>query len=221
MTLAELATKYPRVFHMAEPGSWSSIRKHGLLSTAALLALFEIRQPLRSELLSRRRADSVELTHSRYGRAVLRDQKPLSETKLAACLRDGLTPRKWIRLLNHMVFFWVDPRRLAALRAARAYRNARQLVITVDTAQLVARHGDRIRLSDRNTGTTSPMAHPRGADTFVPIGLNGSRRIVELAVEVSVPDVKELVVLVEEVGGGQANRVLFRRERAEEDCGSQ
>jgi hypothetical protein len=35
--LAQLVTDNPVLFHMAERGSWDSIREHGLLSTSALL----------------------------------------------------------------------------------------------------------------------------------------------------------------------------------------
>jgi hypothetical protein len=37
-----LASRYPVLFHMAEDGSWESIRERGLLSTSALLDLFEV-----------------------------------------------------------------------------------------------------------------------------------------------------------------------------------
>ena len=33
---------YPRLYHMAHAGSWPMIQRHGLLSTTALLDLFEI-----------------------------------------------------------------------------------------------------------------------------------------------------------------------------------
>jgi hypothetical protein len=42
VTHDEFATKYPRVYHVAEAGSWPSIKPHGLLSVAALLDLFEV-----------------------------------------------------------------------------------------------------------------------------------------------------------------------------------
>src|SRR5438045_3691733 len=113
------------LFHMAEAGSWPGIQRHGLLSTESLLDLFDITGEQRDALLSRRRAFLTTITHPQHGRAVIRDQKPLSEKKLAGCLRDGLTPSEWLRLLNGKVFFWVDPARLTNLRQARAYREVR------------------------------------------------------------------------------------------------
>jgi hypothetical protein len=42
MDTAELIARYPRLYHMAEDGSWPSIQAHGLLSTRAMLDHFEV-----------------------------------------------------------------------------------------------------------------------------------------------------------------------------------
>ena len=42
MKEADLLEHYPRLWHMAEDGSFKSIRKNGLLSTTALLDLYGI-----------------------------------------------------------------------------------------------------------------------------------------------------------------------------------
>ena len=42
MTPEDMARKYPFLYHMAELSSWPSIQRHGLLSTSALLDLYEI-----------------------------------------------------------------------------------------------------------------------------------------------------------------------------------
>ena len=55
--------RYPRLWHMAEAGSWDGIRERGLLSTTALLDLFEINGARRLELKSARRPASVAITH--------------------------------------------------------------------------------------------------------------------------------------------------------------
>jgi hypothetical protein len=39
----DLIGRSPRLYHMAEADTWDSIREHGLLSTSALLDLFEIK----------------------------------------------------------------------------------------------------------------------------------------------------------------------------------
>jgi hypothetical protein len=66
---------------MAEDSSWDGLRERGLLSTASLVDLFEIREPKRTELLTEHRPQSVTIEHPVYGRAVIRDQKPLQITK--------------------------------------------------------------------------------------------------------------------------------------------
>ena len=42
LTPEYLAQRWPRLYHMAEAGSWESVKRHGLLSTTALLDLFEV-----------------------------------------------------------------------------------------------------------------------------------------------------------------------------------
>ena len=119
---------------------------------------------------------------------MIRDQQPLSEAKLARCLTGGLQVADWLRLINSMVFFWVDPEQLARLRQARAYRATRQLVLVLDTSEVAHAYGDRIFLTDRNTGATSPFAAPRGRDTFVPLRSDSRRRIVEVVLQDGVPE---------------------------------
>ena len=52
-----LASRYPVLFHMAESGSWESIRECGLLSTSALLDLFEVEGGERITIESTRRPE--------------------------------------------------------------------------------------------------------------------------------------------------------------------
>ena len=55
VTEAELVATYPRIWHMAADGSWPSIRKHGLLSTRALLELHGVEGEQVTKIVSRRR----------------------------------------------------------------------------------------------------------------------------------------------------------------------
>lgn len=208
----QVAAKYPKLFHMAEVGSWPSIRRHGLLSTSALLDLFEIKDPLRTQLEGAHRPDSVSITHRKHGSAVIRDQKPMDDRGLAAALGDGITPNEWYRILNAKVFFWLTEKRLNTLLGARAYRKMRHTVLTIDTSALLAAHHQRVLLCPMNSGATKPMPHPRGRNTFLPLAQypfeerrrkNSRDAIVELAVAGGVTDVERFVVRVEEVGAGQ------------------
>jgi hypothetical protein len=166
MDRQELIRLYPQAFHMAAPGAWPMIERHGLLCTQALLELFEVGDPQRSHLLTHRRPNAVTLTHQVHGTAVVRDNIPLTESKLGPALTD-MTVEDWLRLLNSRVFFWLQRERLTGLLGARAYRDKSHLVITVDTRQLLDAVGDAaVRLSRINSGSTAYRAMPRGSDTF-------------------------------------------------------
>lgn len=209
MDVAALSEHYPLVYHMAALGSWPSIQRHGLLSTTALLDLFEVDVDLRESLESRKRPESVIITHAQHGTATIRDQKPLHDSMLARCLRGRVSVEDWHRLLNSRVFFWVDEKRLNDLRNARAYREQRQTVIFANTRQLVERYGVRVRLAHINTGATRSVSHFRDRETFKTIEEYDRPKVVELTIDRSVPDLKEFVVRIEEIGGPEPSRVIW------------
>lgn len=196
----EIAEIHPQLYHMAEYGSWESIQQRGLLSTTALLNEFAIEGTERDQIESGIRRTSVEIANRNGEIFVIRDQRPMSESKLQGCLQDGLRPVDWYRMLNQRVFFWLTEERLARLMSA--YGDTQHLVLEVDTAELLARHGDRVTLTPMNTGCTSPMAFPRGMSSFLPPNLypfdenrrkkgGSTKAIVELTVLYSVPDIAE------------------------------
>jgi len=209
--IEELIAYYPRLYHMAEDGSWPSIQAHGLFSTARLIDLYEIPEPQRTQLLTQHRPESIPLTHPVHGRAVIRDQKPLQITKLNRLLTD-LTAAQWIRMLNSYVFFWVHPDRLAGLLNAKAYRDRPHLVLTVDTGSLLRVYADRVRLSHLNSGATHVNGR-RGSATFQSIAAfshprsrqRPAKHVAELAVLGSVPDITDHTI---EVHRRQANQVI-------------
>lgn len=166
--LEELVANYPLLFHMAEPRSWQSIQAHGLLSTSALLDLFEMKGYARHVLEAERRPDSVMIKHDVHGAATLRDNQPMSTKALERCLTDG-TPSDWYRNLNGRVFFWLTRDRVEGLLEARAYRDRSHLVIAFHTERLVRAHLDEITLSPINSGSTLYNAQPRGSATFLRI----------------------------------------------------
>jgi len=197
---------------MAAEGSWLGIARHGLRSTTALLDLFEVRGRRRAELEMQHRPECVTIRHPRHGEAVLRDQKPMSDSGLKRSLTDGLTPADWYRILNRKVFFWLTTDRLKILRGARAYADSRQTVLVLDTLRLLRRAADRVVLSPMNSGCTTPFAHPRGLRTFLPLSeypyQDRVRRrrepVVELAVDYKVEDIESFVISAVEMGGGRA-----------------
>jgi hypothetical protein len=219
ITADEFIHHYPLLYHMAEAQSWPSIRKNGLLSTTALLDLFQVRGELRRSLESKHRPESVEIRHAKYGVAVIRDQKPMRERALAECLV-GMTPEQWYRTLNRHVFFWVAPHRLENLLRARAYRDRTHTVITVDTGRLFEFHRPNLRLSPINSGSTIYNPRPRGANTFQRIadypfedrrkarGL--ANAVAELAVQYAVPDISQCAVRVDHRRDGRVIEIIYR-----------
>ena len=85
---------------MSEAGSWESIRKHGLLSTTALLDLYEISGTKRFRIESTLRRKSIRVEHPVCGAAVIRDQGALCDKpSLGICLEDcleGTTPKNGV-----------------------------------------------------------------------------------------------------------------------------
>jgi hypothetical protein len=223
MDVAELIAHYPRLYHMAEDGSWPDIQAHGLLSTKALLDRFDVAPHKREALYSKHRPESVVITHPERGRAVIRDQKPMDDRGLERALQDGVTPREWYELLNDRVFFWLTEERLTRLLGARAYRNRTHTVLTVDATTLIPAYAGQITLSPINSGCTKPMPQPRGRDTFQRIAeypfarmvaKRGIRNdpVVELAVNYAVPDVARHVIRVDRRHGATVIESLHERD---------
>jgi hypothetical protein len=220
----DLFTHFPRLWHMAEDGSWDSIRRHGLLSTSALLDLYEVDGERRLALEAQRRPDSVPISGEGLPDAVIRDQKPMRTSALAKCLVGGVTPEEWFRLLNERVFFWLSRDRLRGLLNARAYRGRPQIVLTLDTASVVAAHRPRIELSPINSGATIYNPQPRGRNTFLPIGdypfderrktRTIAKAVVELVVCDGLPDIMDHLVAVHRINGGDRQE-LWRRAAAD------
>lgn len=205
---------------MAEAGAWSQIQRDGLLSTSALLDRFGIAGEQRVSIESRRRPQIVTISHPQYGTAQIRDNKPLREQFLK-CL-PGTARQEFIEILNGKVFFWVRYERLETLIGARAYCKRAHDVLTVDSAELLARHLGRASLASFNTGSTLyPTAPPRGRETFTPIeqfDWDAARRrrgrqsaIVELTVDYAVPDIAEFVVKAERWLAGRPIQTLYER----------
>ena len=166
MDVTDFVKHYPNLYHVTAIKNWEGIQRHGLLSTSMLLDRFEVDDERRHKVERERRVDFAVLNHPEHGMAVIRDNRPLIESKLRACLEDGLTPQDWYAILNRRVFFWPTLDRVKTLLGAAAYRTTPQLVIKVDTERLVKLYGDCIELSPMNSGATRPFAHPRGLSTF-------------------------------------------------------
>ena len=216
ITQEQFLTLYPRLYHMAQAGSWPSIRSHGLLSTSALLDRFEVKGTEREAIEFKHRPECVEITHPVHGRVVIRDQKPMSEKALLKCLV-ATTPREWYALLNSRVFFWVNEHRVSTLLGARAYKNQEHDVLTIDAHALLERYATRVTLSPINSGSTVYNPQPRGVDLFQPLATfpfearrkYGKNAVAELTIDYSAPDLQEFVIKVERRRGREVHRVLY------------
>ena len=201
--LEELMYDCPVLYHMAERGSWSHIREKGLLSTSALLDLYSIPEPRRAQIERQHRFRSIEICATGLPRAVIRDQLPMSDAGLLRCLPKQLTPQKWYMMLNSKVFFWLTEERLHRLTGAKEYRDREHDVIEVNFQSLVEAHRNLIWLCPMNSGCTKPVPHPRDESTFSRIEdypysswrkkRRRGERVVEVAVDYAVPDIREHV----------------------------
>ena len=151
----------PTLYHLTQVENWPSIERYGLLSTQALLDLAKLYEIERERIGHQHRAERVVLPNG----VIISDQKPMPPKALKPCLH-GVTPEQWYALLNSKVFFWLDTDRLSRLR--RVYRTQPQVVMSIDTQQLLARHAERVALTPINTGNARRQPAQRGLCTFVP-----------------------------------------------------
>jgi len=220
MFINVLVGKYPKIYHMADKRNWDNICEHGLLSTTALLDLFEYTGDERFEIESQLRLSEFKISHPDYGEAIIRDQDPMKDRPskgqfLERCL-DGITPQQWFEFLNRRTFFWADRVGLNRLLGAVEYRQRSHYVITVDAQRLIDRHADRVTLSPINSGSLYGMKR-RSTDTFKCMRDYRTPWVNELAVDYSVPDILDLAISVDECisqwDSGRRERVCRTIER--------
>ena len=218
LTAEKLIKDHPYIFHMSAPGSWPSIRKHGLLSTTALLDLFEYDGETRQKIESNRRPDWVTIRHPDHDSIMIRDQCPLSDAGLQEALPKDMSPACWYEILNGMVFFFPCKERLK--RMLNVYREYRNTVLVVSTKSLLKTNEQSVYWSPINSGFTKnknikSIAY-RDRNTFVRLGaeavlVRGRKRsnLVEIAVKYAVHDIAEHVERVIEVGGRKASEAIW------------
>lgn len=210
MLTPDLVRLYPELYHVSADGSWPSIERHGLLTSAQVVERWDASTHDRA-ILRERRSDSIPLVHPDFGTAVIRDHGPINAAALADALGET-TAEEWYRILNERVFFFLQRRRLDSLLGA--YANQVNTLITVDTASLVAAHESRVELCRINSGFAQPHnKRPRSRASFqliaeythpdrnVPSAT--ARDVAELTVLDGVPDLAAHVVRVERVFQGE------------------
>lgn len=196
MTEDEFIFKHPELYHMAQETSWKNIESHGLLSTSALLDLFQIHGQDRVNVEESHRNNGYEINHLTHGTAYIRDQKPLRMSQLEKCL-EGISITDWLKLLNGKVYLWPTAERVQTLSKARAYRNQTHCLIAVDTIGLLGKYSNDIRLAPINVGATLYNPPKRSPDIFSKIADFPNRKmtdkVAEVSVNYSIPDIKLIV----------------------------
>ncbi|KRC08544.1 hypothetical protein ASE11_22500 [Hydrogenophaga sp. Root209] len=209
MDIDRFVQRYPTLHHMAEVGTWQSIKERGLLSTSAALDHFKINGRQRIDLEATHRPEKVAIGPA-GAQIVLRDQKPMPRERIAKALVGGTTPEQWYKFLNGKVFMWAEEERLMRLLGARMYRALEHDVLTIDTAALVGSYKDQISLCRMNSGNTLPYWHERGLADFTsieayPVNTRGApvKNVVEVVVNYAVPDIQKFVIKVRRIKGEQ------------------
>lgn len=168
MTPEDLANRHPELYHLTAPEAVDGIRRHGLLPPLRLLDLFEA-DPATRALVLAKRATSIRLAHPDKGEALVTDNAPLDDRKLASVLDDGLSPDDWRRMLAERVFLWTDEAEARRLAGARLYRGKPRVILVFGTLSLARAHAERIDISPFNTGSTLYVPARRGRGTFAPL----------------------------------------------------
>lgn len=196
----------PRLYHAALAANLPLIRKHGLLSTSALLDLADqSHRGRRRSLESSRRNDVSELLLEDGSTARLRDNKTISDKQLRRLLPTGTPTSAWYEELNRRVFFWVTEGDAAEF--LHHYRDHSQVLMIFDSGRMLELFAPRVAVTTFNTGVTFNNV-PRGPKSFV--RLEDAARasdIRELTIERSVP-LADVVVEVWSVHDGARSNQL-------------
>lgn len=205
--IARWGKKRPFVYHMAYEENRDSIRRHGLLSTEALVDLLGLPGAERDLLLAKHRPSPTRLRNRSGELVVVRDQKPLNPNVLERHLTD-MTLEQWFRKLNSFVFFWMKRERLDGMIACSEYCNLRTLVFKIRTADLLKAHPCAC-VTTINTGNTKMMPVDRGTATFSPFRTysQGLGRAAELVVPYAVTDI---LACTEAITVEQAGKVVAK-----------
>jgi hypothetical protein len=210
MTPDQLIAAYPVLYHMAEAGTWASIKQHGLLSSNEVARRSGAQGAAASALRRGHRSDKITVTVPGMGEVVLRDQIPMHPDRITRALPPDVSAADWYELINERVFFWAEEHRLHRLLNGREYGHLQHDVLTLNTASLVHAHHDRIRLCHMNSGNTFPAMTKRSPEIFKSISeyevtRDGRPRkpVVEVTVIGGVPDIRQHVVEARRMRGDQ------------------
>ena len=175
---ARFAARHSRVWHVIEAdgaGAW--LMQTGLLPAAEMIA----------DSTNRDDFQRIDLGGGRV--AVLRPQQ-MPDHRLLPTLGGTFAgrPDLWRSHVDRHVFFWVEPRRRDAFVRAcirlRRQSRAPPVIIAVDTAALLDRHGTIAAFATINTGSTvrGGARARRDENTLRPVAAYRSGTVAELAI---------------------------------------
>jgi hypothetical protein len=199
MELQTLISEYPKIYHMAEDGSWENIKKFGLLSTSALLDKWGIQGKVRKAIENEYRPSSITIHSIEFGSATIRDQKAMPPVQLQQCLPKTITVSEWYKYLNERVFFWSNFTGLKFMLSANNYIKKAHTVIAVDTEKLITDYGEKVFLSAINSGSTyckkgKVTPEYRDFNTFKDIKNYSGYWLTELTINNGIPDITKYVI---------------------------
>ena len=211
MYTSDLAAVAPQLFHLTAGDAWESIQEHGLRSATWLVRALALEEERAAALLTAPR-ESVEVIGDPadpLGHATLRDQKPLTLSKLER-LVEGITPENYIRLINDRVYFYMKAADVERVRGVRDAEGQPQLLLTLDSRRLLADYQGSVRVAKINTGATIGMQGRRGPRTWLAIDKFPGRatEVKEFTVLDGISEVMPYLVSAELWHGGDKVEVL-------------
>ena len=150
------------LYHVTARHSWPSIKRHGLLSTNALLKASGVSDSERCRIGFGHRGHSESVCgpascHPQL-KAVIRDQTPLKDGRLAKELKKQkayISHRKWYKRQNARVFFYPSKPEAVKLACDYAEEGCPQDILVFCTESLVEVHRPDIWLCAFNSGASN------------------------------------------------------------------
>jgi hypothetical protein len=211
MYTSDLAAVAPQLFHLTAGDAWPSIAERGLRSATWLVRAHGLDDDQSTTLLAapREQVEVIGDPTDPVGHATLRDQKPLTLSKLER-LVEGITPEGYIRLINDRVYFYMKQADVERVRAQRE-DGGPQLLLTFDSRRLLADYSGSVRVAKINTGATIGMQGRRGPRTWLAIDKFPGRatEVKEFTVLDGISDVTPYLVSAELWEKGEVTQVLF------------
>jgi len=188
MDASTFARHFPRLYHLTFASNLPGIRANGLLSTEALADRFSPEDKVAALNRRRRCIQQVE-------GVTLRDQHAAVEAKMKSCLV-GVTIPEWFTLLNGKIFFFVSKQKVDVL--ANAYASYSNVLLEIDTAELLATHTEHASLCRINSGSFLYNPRPRGRASFIPLAAytykNKRDTPAELTMDRPIPEILRMSV---------------------------